>query len=347
MKLLKPALLAAVYMLQVAPYGHASPHSLVPDFETEASPYQGDSMDDAAFWHHPESSADSVILTTVKASNQMPVKPTGIITYDLSGKQLQFLEDGTPNNIDARRAFPFEDGSDQIIGASHWYTDEIGLYRMDAATRQLGRIGGFDTGVARLRGFCLGQVAGNYYTFAVGSDGNIEQHLLASDLTHTLINSWQLESESEGCVVDDESGRLFVSEENRGIWWIDLFRPDAEPIALDQVRLFGPLKRGLEGLSLVKVGNTSHLVVSVQEKSRFAIYDLARDEYIGSFTIKASKGTDPVSKTDGIHVEQFDAERGYFIVHDDDNDRPAKNQNFKVLALQSLIELITQLNTNL
>ena len=303
-------------------------------------------MDDAAFWHHPSNPSQSVILTTVKASNQMPVKPTGIISYDLSGKQLQFLEDGTPNNIDTRRGFPFNDGPEQIIGASHWYTGEIGLYKMDSENRLLDRIGGFQTSVERLRGFCFGKLGEDFFTFAVGSDGDIEQHHLKHDLTAKPHRTWQLKSESEGCVVDDTTGRLYVSEENYGIWWIDLHKEDAEPILLDRVRLFGPLKRGLEGLALVRVENTPYLIVSVQEKSRFAIYNLSLNDHIGNFRIKAAGRIDPVTKTDGIHIEQFGTTPGLVIVHDDHNSQPDENQNFKAMPLDSLIELIVRLNNS-
>ena len=353
MNALKTLALAALSVLPLTSCSSlATSYSLVPVMETEASPYRGDSLDDSAVWHHPDNPNQSLILTTLKASNVLPVKPTGIITYDLAGKQIQFFEDGTPNNIDTRHQFQFSDGTDQIIGTSHWYTGEIGLYRVNKETLLLNKVGAFQTGVEKLRGFCFGKANGLLHAFAVGSDGDIEQYAIPSLDETRLVDRWQLDSESEGCVVDDETGMFYVAEENHGIWRVDLTQPDPKPILLDKVRLFGPLKRGLEGLSLVRVDQTTYLVVSVQERSRFAIYNLTTETHMGNFQIGATQEIDPVSQTDGIHIEPLvtgEFATGLVIVHDDQNETPSgeqDGQNFKIVPLDSLVDFIRQLNFN-
>lgn len=317
--------------------------------ETDPSPYPGDSLDDAAVWIHPENPDLSVILTTLKASNQKPVKPTGILTYDLSGKQLQFLEDGTPNNIDTRPGFPFPDQPATLIAASHWYTDKIAFYRMNHESRTLNKLTEFQSGVGQLRGLCMGKAKDTYHLIGVGSSGIVEHYQIVTPENVELINRWQLSSEAEGCVIDDNTNTLFVAEENVGVWQFNLFTGD-QPTALDEVRWFGPLKRGLEGLALVTVNNRQHLVVSVQEKHRFAIYDLTTNEYLGTFKIDSKQNVDGVSKTDGVHIEPFASTsfpKGIMILHDNlntDNTGATLGQNFKLVPLESLIELIQQLH---
>ncbi|MFT5015078.1 MAG: myo-inositol-hexaphosphate 3-phosphohydrolase, partial [Dinoroseobacter sp.] len=43
---------------------------LYPEIETEPSPYPGDSLDDAVVWYNVENPGQSLVLTTLKASNQ-------------------------------------------------------------------------------------------------------------------------------------------------------------------------------------------------------------------------------------------------------------------------------------
>lgn len=329
----------------------ASGTKIHPSAETLISPYPGDSLDDAAVWQHPSNPDESLIVTTLKASNQTPVQPTGIITYDLKGNQVQFFEDGTPNNVDVRAKFPFPTGDAQIIAVSHWYSGEIGLYRIDSSTRKLIKIASFTTSINKLRGLCLGRLDQQTHAFAIGSDGDIEQYQIDSVGNPVLVKQWQLASEAEGCVVNDSSQKLYIAEENHGIWSIDLNQANPAPEIFDEIRLFGPLKRGLEGLTLLDIEQETFLIASIQEKNRFAIYNLSSDQYLGKFKISASGQLDGVSKTDGIHIEQFhttDFPLGILITHDDSNlDDAGKetNQNFKLIELGSLIELIKKRNS--
>ncbi len=334
--------------LLIASLTFAGERTLLPALETDSSPYPGDSLDDATVWIHPDNVNQSVILGTVKASNQTPVKPTGILVFDLSGKQLQFLQDGTPNNIDSRGGFPDQTGVQTLIAASHWWSDKIGFYRIDVESRQLQKVTEFQTAVDQLRGLCLGRVDSKFMVVGIGSSGIVEQYQVAKDYKATLIHRWQLASESEGCVIDDETRKLYVTEEGTGIWQFDL-ETDAQPILLDKVRWFGPLKKGLEGLALLEVNTKKYLVVSLQEKSRFAVYDLATEQHLINFRIDDHGQIDGVSKTDGVHIEATATAifpRGFMVVHDDENsdqNGSLSTQNFKIVPLESLIELIQKL----
>jgi 3-phytase len=62
------------------------------------------------------------------------------------------------------------------------------------------------------------------FAFVVMKDGHIDQ--LAFDLSTTkpsakVVRSLKLATQSEGCVVDDRTGILYVAEEDEGIWTFD------------------------------------------------------------------------------------------------------------------------------
>ena len=324
--------------------------TLYPQVETDPSPYPGDSVDDPAIWYNEDHPEQSVVLGTLKASNLRPVQPTGILVYDLQGREIQFLSGGTPNNIDLRRNFPAGSKHQTLIAASHWYSEKVGLYEFDPETRQLSLLKLFTTGVRKLRGLCMAIYQDQFYYFAVGSSGDIEQYRVDSLDEVTLVNRWELDSEAEGCVADDQRGLFYVAEENHGIWKIQLDpSADTTPILIDEVGLFSPIKRGLEGMAILENEAQRYLIVSVQEKSRFAIYRLPEEVYLGSFVIKSEDGIDGVTKTDGIDIFNGslgpDFPEGLIVVQDDRNEhRPkAQNQNFKFISRQLLLDALEQI----
>jgi len=327
---------------------------LLPDLETDPSPYPGDSIDDVAIWYDTSDPENSVVMATLKASNQRPVLPTGLLTYDLMGNQLQFLSGGTPNNIDLRPGFPAQGSTISIIAASHWYSGKVGLYRLDSATRRVSLIKLFSTGVDKLRGLCMAKQVDQFYYFAVGGTGVVEQYRIAALDEVVLERRWKLGSEAEGCVADDLGGRVYIAEENTGIWSLPLdpgLDPgqESKPALFDKVRLLGPLKKGIEGLAILKHEANRYLVASIQEKNRFAIYDLDDQSYIAAFRIKATNDIDDVTNTDGIEIfngplgQQFP--NGLIVVHDDQNEQNKLqlNQNFKFISRKQLLDALGDL----
>lgn len=307
-------------------------------------------MDDAAIWYNADHPEQSVVLGTLKASNVRPVLPTGILVYDLSGQEIQFLSGGTPNNIDLRPNFSVGGQKQTLIAASHWYTNEVGLYRFDPEARRLSLLKLFPTGVRELRGLCMAVYQDSFYYFAVGSSGDVEQYRIISPDEVKLEKRWQLESEAEGCVADDISGRLYIAEEKVGIWQLPL-NPETEeaPRLVDRVSLFGPLKRGLEGMAILNEQEERFLIVSVQEKSRFAVYRLPEETYLGSFRIKSKGDVDGVSKTDGIDISNqalgANFPDGLIVVQDDTNEGSSDDlhQNFKFLSRKQLIDALEKI----
>ena len=326
--------------------------SVVPSHETAPSPYPEDSVDDAVVWYNANQPADSLVLVTLKASNQRPVLATGILVYDLEGKQKQFLQGGTPNNIDARTGFETATETFTLIVASHWWSNEVGLYRVDPETLTLEPIKLFNTSLTRLRGICAANFDNKYYYYAVSENGELEQYLVAKDLTSvSLVAKRKLDSSAEGCVVDDEQKALYVAEESQGIWRYSAnLADDKPPKMIAGTSFLGPLKRDIEGLELIRTSNTGgYLVASSQGADKLVVYDRTSNDYIAEFDISAHLGIDAVTGTDGIAAstaalgEHFP--EGIFIAQDNVNTEGEAilNQNFKYVPLENILTKLQRL----
>ncbi len=278
--------------------------AVVAALETEPSPYRGDSVDDVVVWVNVARPEDSRVIATLKASNQTPVKPTGVLVYDLRGKQIQFLPGGTPNNIDIRDGFEYDGRQIPLIAVSNWWSNDVYFYTIDAS--HLGLIRIFEpapTGLSGLRGLCLYQNArGEMHYFVLDTAGNGEQHLLDSSGITRLINRFRLGTAAEGCVTDDGRDRLYVAEEKVAIWRFAADDLARQPVAVSRARVFGPLRAEIEGLTIYRQENDEgYLIASSQGASRFVLYDLEDNSYVDSFEI-TSGTTDRVTLTDGVRA---------------------------------------------
>ncbi len=327
--------------------------------ETDPSPYPGDSVDDIAVWVDPTDPSRSLILATLKASHQMPRKPLGILVYDLDGQQLQFLEGGSPNNIDIRYGYSYEGKEMPIIAVSHWYSGDVSLLTIDAEQHLLVELTKtkIKSGAKKLRGICMHEdTDGNFYYFTIHSSGAINQFRIESKNGWSARKVRQLEvgSNAEGCVVDDYHRKLYVSEEKEGIWKFDA---DVRGTHAEQVVALGwrdPLKSDLEGITIYDGGNgDGYLIVSSQGNSRYAIYDRRNNQFIDVFEIKDSMDIDGTSYSDGIEAISSNMgptfPLGFFVAHDNSNvtvEGEMQNQNFKIVDWRQIKNLLERAETH-
>ncbi len=324
-----------------------------PEMETSASPYPGDSIDDIAIWFNQAEPSQSLILATLKASNQKPAKETGILVYNLSGEQIQFLPGGTPNNIDIRYT---DNKRGEVIAVSHWFSGEITLHNIDHARLRLNdKIRSTNTsGVPRLAGVCMYQpsINGNLAYVATGKDGDIAFFKVSDiDGTHKLQSRFKLDSATEGCTVDDARQLLYVAEESRGVWKFDLSKNTLEaPELIVETGLLEPLTSDVEGITLLPTNDTDgYLIISSQGNDEYAIIDRVSYQHIANFAIVETAETrhapeiDGTSHTDGIDltVDSLGPSfpNGIFIAQDDINtfNREKLNQNLKVVPLEKIL----------
>jgi len=154
------------------------------------------------------------------------------------------------------------------------------------------------------------------------------------------VRTIRLGSTTEGCVADDETGKLYISEEDVGIWKYGAEPTDGATTA-DRTKLDGltgaggNLTNDIEGLSIYYgAGGTGYLLASSQGSNDYVVYDRQSGEYVTRFSV-VDGAVDGSSYTDGIDVTNFPLggsfPEGMFVAQDNENTSPNGNQNFKLV----------------
>lgn len=335
---------AAAPSLRSAPVSSipAAPILVAPAGETAPAPSVEDAADDPAIWVAPGDGAASLILGTDKQ--------TGLYVYDLSGAEVQRLPVGLLNNVDLRQGGP---GPVDLAVASNDGRHVVSVFAIDRATGAVAAAGEHPTGKTEPYGICLGADAEGYDVFATYKDGTVQHFRLAgADAAGmSLVRTIKLETKLEGCVVDEAGRRLFVGEEERGLWSVRLGDADAAPLLVDAVGGASGLAADVEGVSLWRgPGEEGFIVASAQGASRFVVYDRRPPHRPrGVFAIGAATAldVDAVSGTDGLDIVSAPLgprfPKGILVVQDDVNTDPAANQNFKIIdwrAVEAALGLV-------
>lgn len=319
------------------------PH-VTPSVETApmAAAVDEDAADDPAIWIHPSDPGRSVIYGTHKK--------LGLALYALDGSELDFLPIGHVNNVDVRPFFASSRGTVAILAASNRSYKGIDVFLIDGKDGRLEPLTrrNLRSEVDDIYGFCLytSPVSGKTYAFANGKNGRIEQWLLEDTgdgrVTGRIVRTLGVPSQPEGMVADDAMGRLFVGEENAGIWSFDA-EPD-RPAEGHRIPGTGAadnpaIAHDIEGLALYLDGSEGFLIASSQGNNSYAVF--ARQPphpYRGSFSISGSASVDGVEETDGIEITSVflgaDYPQGLLIAQDGFNFAPdgtAQSQNFKLI----------------
>jgi 3-phytase len=310
----------------------SDPVSVKAIVETEPVPNAGDAADDPAIWIHPSDPGKSRVLGTDKKG--------GLAVYDLAGKQVQYLKDGKINNVDVRQGVPWAGKSADFAIAGNRSDNSIAIYRVDGDGRLEKASGRALRPETELYGSCLYRSAksGKLYFLLTSKDGVLEQWELFDDgrggVDGRKVRSFDVGGQCEGCVADDELGRLYVGEEEKGIW-----RYAAEPDGGEERTLVdgtgGRLVADVEGLAIWRGrGGTGYLLASSQGNDTFAVYRReGKNEFVGTFRI-AGGPLGAVEECDGIDVTSAALggafPEGLFVAQDGKNG--GRNQNFKFVA---------------
>lgn len=327
--------------------------------ETEPVRGGGDSGDDVAIWIHPTDRSSSVVIGT--DSNN------GLAVYDLTGEELAFLDDGATGMVDLRYDFPLGDGRASIVAAGNLASNRIALYRIDPDTRDL-----VDAAARDIRpglmiyGTCMyhSRQSGEHYVFVTSEEGEVEQWRLLDDgdgrVDGRLVRSFTLDPDGpngdftiEGCVADDELGRLYLAQEDAGrIWRVGAEPGDApvERIPVDEPRSEGGHTTGdVEGLALYHADRESgYLIANNQGDHTYTVYTREGDNrYLMTFRISGSESADGVQSDDSIEITSVGLgpafPDGMVAVEDGDNTAPGNsgNDNFKLVRWRDVAMLHT------
>jgi 3-phytase len=287
-----------------------------------------DAADDPAIWRNAADPAASLIVATDKKA--------GLYIYGLDGKTLVFDPAGRLNNVDL-----IDLGRQGILVAASDRNDEanarLRLYRLDPNGPKLVRLGTVPAGKGEAYGVCLSQAQdGGVHAFSVLKEGRIEQIALSYDgksVSSETVRHLRVPSQPEGCVVDNRTGKLFIGEEQAGIWRFD---SAAGAPATGQLVARADRKQlvpDVEGLTLAAEGaGGGWLIASSQGDNAFALYRLPDMIPAGRFRIIEGK-FGSVEETDGIALVlgDFGSEfpGGLFVAQDGENQPRA--QNFKLV----------------
>lgn len=287
-----------------------------------------DAADDPTIWRNVPNPAASLIVGTDKKA--------GLYVYGLDGKVRDFLNAGRVNNVDLR-----DMGAAGIIVVASDRNDlanaKLAVFRLDPATGKLSVLGTVAGGAGEAYGVCLARTGERLDAFIVLKDGTINQ--VALDLSEgkaagRTVRTMKLGTQSEGCVVDERTGRLYVAEEDVGLWRFDA----AETGSTTPVKIAAAdgkhIVADAEGLAIAAEGVTGgYLVASSQGDNAYVLYRLSDDSFVGRFRI-AQGAIGGAEETDGIELLTGDFGPDYpgglFVAQDGHNAPHA--QNFKLVA---------------
>lgn len=310
-----------------------------PSAETASVPSSGDAADDPAIWIHPSYPELSLILGTNKQK--------GLEVYNLDGKRVQSLDVGNLNNVDLRQEVSWGGSVMDIAVATNRSTNSLSLFSIDRKSGLVEYLSdeSISLDLPTPYGVCLYKEGESLFAFVNDKNGTFEQWDLKSDGASQKARSFSVDSQPEGCVVDDASQTIYYGEEEFGIW-----KRHAGPLPNSEATLVvsisaSALVADVEGMAIYQTGDSDgFLVVSSQGDSSFAVFGLKGDNsYIGSFRIGNSddEEIDGVSETDGIDIANanFSPEfpLGMLVVQDGENSNPTENQNFKLIDWRNVV----------
>ncbi|MEH2090858.1 phytase [Nostoc sp.] len=340
---------------------------------------QNADADDPAIYVNATNSADSLVLTSVKNA--------GLRVYDLSGNLLQTVNPGDIryNNIDLQYGFKLGNQSIDIAVASDRQNDKLAIFKINPNPTTPGQYleDITDSNIATIfqtspfeppysastrssYGLTLyrSPVTNDYYVFTSRREtGDIAQFKLIDKGNGTigaeLVREFTIPSpttaerspQTEGMVVDQETGFLYIAQEDVGIWKFQA-EPDGGTTGklIDRVRFEGGshLTDDAEGLTIYYGKNgTGYLLASSQGDSTFVAYTReGNNEYVGNFAIGNNGPIDSVQESDGADVINVplgpNFPFGLFVTQDGSNE-PAKtidgenvSSNFKLVPWENI-----------
>jgi len=297
-----------------------------------------DAADDPAIWHNAADPAGSLIVGTDKKA--------GLYVYGLDGRTRHFLDAGRVNNVDLKADVTINGASGILVVASDRNDvtqAKLALFKLDPAMAMLSALGTLPAGAGEAYGICLGRSADGLSAFIVLKDGTIHQILIdASGATPQgrTVRTMKLGTQAEGCAVDDRTHRLYVAEEDVGLWRFDARASGSvEPVRVGSVDL-RQLVDDAEGVAIAPIGETGgYVIVSSQGDNAYTLYSLTDDHYVGRFRIVDGPTIGGSEETDGIELMLGDFGPGYpgglFVAQDGHNGDKA--QNFKLVAWDDIV----------
>lgn len=334
---------------------------------------------DPAIWVNPQDAAKSLILGA---------NDSKLVTYDMAGAVVAQAGVASPaagsaTAVDVR---PNVSVGTTLIGdvAAVVGSGKIRFYLIEPATpnpkltdKSANPAGipapEWPSGGGQFSGVCMYQspVSNATYAFVFANSGQMEQFEIidnAGKLDIKLVRGgrtveWDVSTAASsplgGCVADDESKTLYVSERDNGIWRFGA--EPGDPITgelIDTPAPSGHLLPKTQGLALARTGaGAGYLVASTFDAaapaatdSSFAVYDRAvGNTYLGTFNLTAGPSADNCHESDGIDAVAGNfgsaLPAGLFLCQDKTN-RPGvsgggnnEDHNYKLARMDQIVDM--------
>lgn len=308
-----------------------------PLVQTDLMPSLGDAADDPAIWIHPTDVIKSRVLGTDKQG--------GLAVYDLQGKQSQYLPVGRLNNVDVRAGFQLNGEVVDLAVATNRDHNSLHVFAIHRTSGQVTELSQLPTELNDIYGLCMFKDQNKqFYAIANDANGKFEQYHLTqtnSKIQAQKVRTFSVDSQPEGCVADDQTGQLFIGEEDVAVWVLDA-QPTAPAKLSKVIGVNDVVKADIEGMAFYRGVKSNYLVFSSQGNDRYAVLDaLAPYRLRGVFSVVANAelGIDGASETDGLDVTSVDLsgnhsgpwQHGMLVVQDGRKRMPVGTQNFKYI----------------
>jgi 3-phytase len=218
------------------------------------------------------------------------------------------------------------------VAGSNRSRNSIDLFEVDPATGSVRPLSRLPLAMEEPYGLCMGRTP-EVSIFVGDPSGNVEHWIIDDELGGRRAAVFEFDTQTEGCVYDPADGRLFVGEEDRGIWAVDPATGARE--VFDRVG-DGFLVADVEGLDIYADPDTGrrYLLASSQGDHTFVIYGLPDGERLLKFAVVGdrSRGIDGAEDSDGVAVISAELPgypEGLLVVQDGYNRNPRQTQNFK------------------
>lgn len=308
-------------------YAGETAKTVYPVVETTNSHHAGDTADDTCVWINPLNKEDSLIIGDDKHG--------GLCVWNLDGTESQYLDaDSYLNNLDIRYNFKLNNQEIALIGAVNESEQCLSFYKVNSVTRKVENIGSIPLSIEKPYGGCMykSPTTGKIYFFVNWKDGTVQQWEINGDsgsISGTLARTFNVGSQVEGCVADDQLAKFYIGEEDTGLWSYDAEPNDTDSrssVDTADSAAGGHLTADVEGVTLYygEDKEKGYLICSSQGNSTFQVYERKSNKYIGSFTVGGTSTIDETTETDGCDISNVNLgglfADGVFICHDHSND---------------------------
>ena len=291
--------------------------------ETEPVVSENDAADDICIWENPNDATKSIVIATDKKY--------GLITYNLEGEKLHQYPVGRPNNVALFVPNGLLNNDLPLICASNRTAETItfaflnpdgSLTEIQDIKVPLKEVYGITTYLAEQPYIIVSTKKGHVWQYQIG--------LQEKKVRLALARKLKFGKTVEGLVVDPTNNKLYVAEEERGLWQLNALPWQAEEKTMILEVDKDKLKPDFEGLALRENKDGSGwIILSVQGANAYAFIDRKSLKLNNIIQIKDGV-VDGVQETDGLDVTSLITEafpNGLLIVQDGDNG--SQPQNFK------------------